>query len=124
LWLVVDSDRTRSAAAASHLGRLHCEVAVGQHQNVGRMRRGAIFALGRHQLRDPIETSGKPDAGRGGPTKLLGEAVIPTARRQRVLLAGRSTRVELENGARVVVEPAYQVGVVLVLDACGVEQPP
>src|SRR2546430_2328889 len=67
---------------------------------------------------------GRPSTSRAaGPPLGFGEAVISPARSQRILLPGRAAGIELEHGARVVVETADQIRVELVLDGCGIEQP-
>ena len=99
-------------------------VAADDDRNRRRLgRRGDARRLEREQ--HPIEPEPEADARRRPAAEQLDEPVVAPAAADRGLLARRRPAgIDLERGPRVVVEPAHEPRLELVLDADGVRDAP
>jgi len=93
-------------AALVHVGKVH----------LGSACAGDLGALCLELEHDALDAARPAHAWRRFTAELLGEAVVASAAAQRALRSDHG-RVDLPDGARVVVEPAHQARIFLVADA-------
>ena len=122
--LVVDGDRAHGAADPRHLGGLDLQPGVGQDDDLGRRLRDHLRPTRRHHLGHAVKAAREADTGVDGhPSASASPSYRPPAT-SASCCPDAPAGIELEDGARVVVEAAHEVRVQPVLDARGVEHAP
>ena len=115
----ISARRPRAAQPGASAKAVRRASGFGHRDEHGRVRVGDRRRSRGQQ--DPLDAGRPADAGRGRPAELLDQAVVAAAAAE-AAWAPELVALELEHRARVVVEPAHQRRVDLVLDAGLVEQ--
>src|SRR5438874_719305 len=98
------------------------DFSVGKYYHLRGRFRDHLLALGGHELRDAVETAGESNTGRRFPAEGGGKPVVAASRSERILRSSRAGGIELEHGARVVVEAPNKVWVQVIFDAGRIKQ--
>ena len=115
---------TRNPASRSSWVQLECVAPDPEPVHDERVQDrlgGCHRTLGVGDDQQPLDPDPEADPGRGRTAHILGELVVAPAAADRVLGGVERVAHELERGARVVVEPAHQARIELVLDSERVE---
>src|SRR4030088_1334164 len=95
---IVDGNRTDGAANSRHLGSFARQIPIRYHDHICGGLPDDLLTACRHELNDPVDTTGKSDTRRFGPSLRSREAVVTASRCKCVLLPGCSTWINLEDG--------------------------